>query len=67
MVIEARNKTNYFVRDEDFYSSNLEDFDKKINTEPPFKPRFTNTYSKKKYIPIAKAVGIFFVKNLSIA
>ena len=52
MVIEARNKTNYFVRDEDFYSSNLEDFDKKINTEPPFKPRFTNTYSKKKYIPV---------------
>ena len=40
VVIEARNKTNYFVRDEDFYQSKLEDFDKTINFDQPHQPRF---------------------------
>lgn len=50
-MIEARNKTSYFVRDENFYESKLEDFDKKLNMETPRKPRFISTYSSKKYIP----------------
>jgi hypothetical protein len=50
-VIEARNKTSYFIRDEDFYESKLDDFDKQLNTEPPQKPRFMNAYSQRKYIP----------------
>jgi hypothetical protein len=40
VVIEARNKTNYFVRDENLYGSKLEDFDKPIDFAPPHKPRF---------------------------
>lgn len=51
VVIEARNKTSYFVRDENFYESKLEDFDKKMDSEPARKPRFVNAYKDKKYIP----------------
>lgn len=44
VVIEARNKTQYFIREENFYNTKLADFENAQTEVSEYRPRFVNLF-----------------------